>query len=218
MINQFTKKIFIGIAIIVGLFVLFLLFTKPNELVPQIVSTDPSNNLEDVLDTKQISINFDKKINEKSKVDLSVTFSPNVNYDSTWLTNTLVIIPKSNLANNTKYTVNISYKNKEIYTFSFTTQIFSQEDIIKYGPLQSQDDYNYGQALKDLINKYPFYTYMPIKTKGYIVDFDVNKNKFIITLLQDNLTQTEKENLIKDALINIKKVGAPEPIQYYTYP
>lgn len=212
----FKTKFLVVILLALSLvFIFVFIFIKTREKTPSVISTDPKNNESNVLETKQISINLNTDISDKSKSNLTVNFDPQIQFDSTWLSNTYKIIPKNNLSNNTNYIVQVNYKNKEIYKFSFETNTFSQEDIQKYGPLQTQDDYDFGQTLTDIANKYPFYTNLPIKTQNYVVYYDFEQDKFAITLLIEPKDSSEEKEIIKGAVENIKKIGAKEPVLYY---
>lgn len=214
--NLFKNKIFPVIALIL-LFIILWVISTPKIKVPLVIGTDPKNEEQEVSETKQIDINFSSDLSEKAKKDISVSIDPQVTNEATWLNTTYKIIPKSNLTNNTKYTVKVSYKNKDIYSLSFTTQVFSKEDIQKYGPLQSKDDYDYGQALNKVIEKYPFYPNLPIRTSDFTIYYDFDKNKFSIDLLKDNLDKATKQDLINQALEYIRKIGAKDPIDYYIF-
>ncbi|HKC04256.1 MAG TPA: Ig-like domain-containing protein [Patescibacteria group bacterium] len=213
--NKKAVLIIIFFLFLVGVLFYFFLnrIQKPN-----LLDTSPKDGAIDVLETSQISINFEPNIQEKAKQKISVTFDPQISFDSTWLANTYKIIPKLPLSNNTKYSVKVLFIDKSIYEFSFETSLFSQADIQKFGAQQSKDDYDYGQALKILVNKYPFYTSLPIKTKDYVVYYDFELNKFAITFIDPNITPTQKDVFIKDALVGIRKIGAKDPIYYYTQP
>ncbi len=212
-------KIFIPVAAVVILLALVgSLFFNKKTAVPSVVSTQPAPGEQDVLESRQIDIIFAEDIKDKAKQDISVSLDPETSFNSTWLTNTYKIIPKSNLNSNTTYKVKVNYKDKEIFNFSFSTQIFSQEDIKKYGPDQTKDDYDFGQTLTQIVNKYPFYPNLPIKDKDYVVYYDFEKDKFAITFLTDNLDSRTKQELILKAIDRIKQIGGKDPIQYYTQP
>ncbi len=211
----FSNKLFLlFLAIIV---VIIWSLSQPKTKNPVVIDTDPLNGTEEVSLTKQIDINFSNNLNEKAKDDVSIIIEPQISFDSTWLTTTYKIIPKANLNNNTSYKIKVNYKKREIYNFSFSTQIFSQEDIEKYGPEQSRDDYDYGQALIEVVKKYPFYPNLPIRTSDFVVYFDFEKEQFIIDILKSNLDAAARQELINQAIEYIKKIGGKEPIKYYIF-
>lgn len=213
-ISKILKNKFFWIVILITLTIIVFLFLK-RETPPQVVNTDPRDGEENILEIKQISINMNTNISDSTKENVSVSFTPDVQFDSTWLTNTYRIIPQNNLLNNTDYVVKVNYKNKEIYRFTFETSVFSQKDIKEYGAIQSQDDYVYGQALKNVVNEYPFYTSLPIKTQNYVIYYDFEQGEFAITLLVATENVDQKDEIIKDALENIRKIGVEDPILYY---
>lgn len=214
MINKIKK---IGLLILIIILISFyFVFSSKKEVIPQVIKTNPINLEEEVSETKQISIFLNEKISEKEKSHINVKIDPEIEFNTTWLTNNYKIIPKKILLNNTKYSITTFYKDKNIYNFSFKTQTFTQEDILKYGALQTKDDYDFGIAQKDFFNKYPFYTYMPIKNPEFIVDFDANLEKFIITFIKDNLSEQKKNEITQFALKEIEKIYPTKPIPYYT--
>jgi len=218
MINKIiNKKIFIVFTAVIGIVAIIAIYFYINEnnKTPNVISTDPKNSEQEILETKQISIDFNSDISEKSKDRVSVNFEPQTDFDSIWLSNTYKIIPKNGLKNNTTYKIHVLYNKKEIDSFTFYTTVFSQEESKKYGTLQAENDLLFGKALTKIVNEYPFYTNLPIKTKNYVVYYDFEENKFAITLLTPVEGPSQRNQLIKDVLDKIKQIGAKDPIQYY---
>lgn len=218
MIKLINKRLLVFTGVLVLLFVIVVVIVKNRVSIPVVINTIPTNNEEETLETAQISINFNTDIKDQTKNEISVSFEPQLDFDSTWLVNTYKVVPKNPLKNNTKYTASVLYQNKEIYTFSFTTQFFSQEAIRKYGYQQATDDLLYGQALTQIVKDHPWYPNLPIKTENYVVYYDFGQEKFAITFLNINITSEQKKTLIQDAQERIIKIGGKEPVQYYTQP
>jgi hypothetical protein len=216
--TQLNRTQIILAFIFIGLFLIILFLPKNREVVPSVISTIPSNTDQEVMLDSHIDITFNETISEKSKSSINISIKPETGFDSTWLTNNLKIIPKTALIPNSTYSVNVSSKEKELYKFTFNTQVFSPEQIKEYGHIQSQDDFDYGEALKKVVNKYPFYPNLPIKTKNYVIYYDFDQDKFAITFLVDNLDQQTKNESITEAIEHIKKIGGKEPINFYTQP
>ncbi|HET7098634.1 MAG TPA: Ig-like domain-containing protein [Patescibacteria group bacterium] len=210
------KTVLFGIIFIFFLAIIILVI-RTSISRPVVESTVPENEAVEILETSQISINFNTDIDERAKKDISVSISPETNIDFTWLSNTYKVIPKNSLANDTTYTIKVLYKSKEIYLFSFSTTPLSQSEIQKFGPQQTKDDHDFGEAVKTLVDKYPFYTSLPVRTNDYVVYYDFELQKFAITFL-NSITESQKSIFIKDALLRIQKIGAKEPILYYTQP
>jgi len=64
------------------------------------------------------------------------------------------------------------------------------------------DDLKYGQALKNLHQKYPWYSQLPIETKDYRIVYDFDKNSFRIHLL------SQASEIIKQAAVDkLKEIG-----------
>lgn len=196
-------------------FALILILIINREPSIAVIKTDPASGAKEVLETTQIDITFNQDVNSKSINNISIKTKPQIEFNSTRLVNTYKIVPKAPLQNNTKYEIEVLYRNKIIYIVSFETSVFSQEDVLKYGALQSEDDFIYGQALKDVVGKYTWYTSLPIKTSSYIIYHDFEKMKFAITYLVPIQDSDQENALVKNALDNLKKIGVKEPIQYY---
>lgn len=208
-------KIIFGILILFVFFVLFFLLRSNPSSNIVVINTSPLDGDQNVQEDKQIGIDFNKDIKENEKQKVLVRFDPGIEFDSTWLSNTYKIIPKNVLNNNQKYLVTVMYNNKIIQTFSFTTQVFNQQDIIKYGRLQSQNDRAYGQAVEKLVSQYPFYSKLPIITSNYSINYDFQLNKFQINFIDQKLTTDEQNKFIPEILDSIKKLGVSDPVQYY---
>lgn len=184
---------------------------------PKVVSTNPGDKAAGVVETSQISINFDQSIQEGSKSKISVTLDPKINFDSTWLSDTYKIVPKQNLQNNIDYKVSVFFDKKEIYNFSFKTSAFNQKEAQTYGGQQAQNDYVFGQAVNDFEKKNPWFQKLPIRTSDYTIYYDGIQKEFSIAFIGQNLTQEEQQKLIPQAVDDLKKIGVPEPIKYYIY-
>ena len=215
MIKIFKYKYFPAIVFVLILILIAIVVFLPKPKLPNITNTTPSDGTDNVIETSQININFASVPNDAVKKGVSVSIDPQTDFDSTWLTSTYKVVPKSSLKNNQRYTVKVLYNKETVYAFTFTTEVYSQADATKYGTIQSKMDYDYGQAVKDTAIKYPFYTSLPIKTQNYIIDYDFSKSKFVITFTT-NLTLDQQNTLIQDAIKNIKSVGGTDPVQYYT--
>lgn len=209
------KIIRIGLLVVIVVGSIFFFISKKDRYVPTLISTIPKDKSENVLEKTQIEILFDSKLQEKNKSNISIILNPSFDYDLTWNLTSLKLIPKSSLDNAKAYEIKIKYKDKEIYKFNFQTEVFSQEQIVKYGNLQTKDDLLYGDTLKETVKKYPWYPSLPIKNSNYVVYYDFEKEKFAITFLKEITVQKDIDAQIKEALTKIKAVGGVEPIQYY---
>lgn len=92
------------------------------------------------------------------------------------------------------------YPSQEINPQASTTPGFNQ--LLKDSAQQTENDFKYGQALKDLHQKYPWYSQLPIETNEYRIIYDFDKNSFRIRLL------TQSSESIKQAAIDkLKEIG-----------
>lgn len=214
MINFLRKRLLfvLVVAAVAGTGVYLLI---PKTITPSVVSTNPKDGDVEVLETSQISINFNEKITDTEKSGVSVKFNPDIQFDSTWLTNTFKVIPKDPLQNGSKYSLSVFFHKSEVYKFTFETAAFSQSDIKKFGPSQSRSDYVFGQATKKVVEQYPWYTSLPIKTKDYVIYYDFQQQKFAITFLVPIQSADQQKSLITEAVAKIKAIGVKDPINYY---
>lgn len=200
------------VVVIVAAAILLILTAQP---VPGVISTTPSDGGTEIGESTQISINFNQYLKENSKTGISVSFDPNIDFDSTWLSSTYKIIPKANLQNNTKYTATVFFNGKKIYGFFFETATFSQEQISKYGALQSQNDFAFGQATKKVVEQNPWYTNLPIKTNNFVIYYDFEQQKFAISFLIPIQSADQEKALIQEAVNDIKSIGFKGTVNYY---
>lgn len=74
--------------------------------------------------------------------------------------------------------------------------------FLKEPAQQTENDLDYGQAIKELNQKYPWYSQLPIETKDYRIVYDFDKNSFRIRLL------TQSSQSIKRAAVDkLKEIG-----------
>ena len=100
--NLFSKRnIFIFILLAVLAVSIFLIARSGK--VPLVLSTDPANNTQEIIENSQINILFNEDIKENAKNNISVEINPQIEIDSTWLTNNYKVIPKKQFENNKKY-------------------------------------------------------------------------------------------------------------------
>lgn len=80
---------------------------------------------------------------------------------------------------------------------------------------QIQDALKYGQSLKELNQKYPWYSKLPIETKNYRIIYDFDREMFRIRIKSATVATEGVKLDIQSALNDLKKVGVSEPIKYY---
>lgn len=169
-------SVIVPIAIIV---VIRLWHTNP---LPKIISTAPPMGAVDISTVKPIEIAFDSPIDENQ---ISVLSLP----PSTWTINSkggniAVLMPDKYLTLNTKYSLDIRYANKTIYTLTFMTA-------------DGQGDPSYYQKVQDLMSReYPLATSLPYKTPSLRVVYS-SPLTLEISLLAPGITADEATQEIK---------------------
>jgi len=181
----------------------------------KITDVSPKNGSKDVLTSTEINVFFNREIKESEKTQISVDISPQEDVGFLFSKNQLKIVPKNPLKIATNYSLDIKVNKRKIFSFSFETRLFTQEQISKEGLLQSRDDLAFGEAYKKFIEVYPWYTSLPIEKSAYRIVYDFEKKSFRIRF-KIQVSDTAENNLIKQALEDLKKIGVPEPISYYT--
>ena len=181
----------------------------------KITDVSPKNGSKDVLTSTGINVFFNREIKESEKAQISVDISPQEDLSFLFSKNQLKIVPKNPLKIATNYSLDVKVNNRKMFGFSFETRLFTQEQISKEGLLQSRDDLAFGEAYKKFIEVYPWYTSLPIEKSAYRIVYDFEKKSFRIRF-KIQVSDTAENNLIKQALEDLKKIGVPEPISYYT--
>lgn len=80
---------------------------------------------------------------------------------------------------------------------------------------QIQDALKYGQSLKELNQKYPWYSKLPVETKNYRIIYDFDREMFRIRIKSAVVATEGVKSDIQSALGDLKKIGVPAPIKYY---
>lgn len=215
------KKIYATIGFILISFILFsLLFIqqkKPDEVLSDlaVINTIPKNNAVFVDNRQEIEITLNREISNKEGENLKLEISPKIELNTAYVGNKIKSSHSNLFEYGKDYFVKVIYQNKEIYAFSFSVNPFTPEQLEREGRLQAEGDMDYNNAVKKLIEKYPWYTNLPIETEDYRIVYDWELNKFRIRILKSNLDKNNKDLLINEAVLKLEKAGALKPIQYY---
>jgi hypothetical protein len=94
---------------------------------------------------------------------------------------------------------------------------FSQQEINKLGGSQAQSDFVFGQNLNTFIKQNPWFPLLPVRTSDYTIYYDATQQKFSIAFTNQNLTPTQQNTLVLQALGDLRKIGVKDPIPYYIY-
>lgn len=207
------KKIYIGIGIILTLLLLVtLLFSskKKTDIVPfAVISTTPKSNEHFVANKQEVVVTLNRNININEGDKLKIQFDPDLKVGTTYQENKIRSIPENIFEYGIKYKVSVIFEDKEIYNFEFTANPFTPEQLKEEGELQTKGDIAYNEAVKKIINEYPWYTKLPIETSEYRIVYDWDKEMFRIRILKSSAN-------IEEALLKLEEAGAVKPIKYYT--
>jgi hypothetical protein len=204
-----------AIALIIVIGVVALL---SRQKAPVVIETLPKDGAADVITTSQLLVKFGREIKEQEQNRLAIEIEPRQEMSLVWVKDQVNLLPKESLQPGTQYLVVIRYSGKEIYKFSFNTILFTADQIQREGALQSQDDLLFGEAYKDFALKYPWYLSLPIETTEYRIVYDFEQGSFRIRLKLAPEDESVKESLVQKALELLKRIGVPEPINYYVVP
>ena len=214
MINRllpFLKRFWLVFVLILGAMVYFLVSAPPRI---EVLSSVPQDKSENVSQTTDIFVNFDKEVSPSLQKQIKVEISPEEQIEFIWTGEKLKIVPKEKLDPGNTYTIRVKLREAEIFRFSFSTALFTEDQLAKEGELQSQDDFEYGEAFKEFAQRYPWYLSLPIERNEYRIVYDFEENSFRIRLkLVPANAETEKK-IIDAALEEIRKLGIKDPIAY----
>lgn len=217
LLNQFLDLVkrhkILTILIIVVLIGILSLVFRLGEL--KVIDISPKSGSKDVLTTGEIAIFFNREVKNSERSKISIDISPKEDFGLLFSKNQLKIVPENPLKTATTYTIYVKIDGRKIFDFSFETRLFTQEQIAKEGLLQSQDDMAFGEVYKKFLTENPWYTSLPIEKGAYRIIYDFEKKSFRIRF-KIAVSKDMEKNLINQALENLKKIGVPEPISYYT--
>ena len=212
------KKIYIIIGVLVFLaMLLFLLLPKPEKALPiSVITTTPKNNAIFVFEKSEVLIELNREITIEEGNNVKIKIEPEVKTEIVYLSNKIRISPETNFGYGVRYKIKVYSLEKEIYSFEFTTNPFTPEQLEKEGKLQAEGDLAYNEATKNFIEKNPWYTNLPIETNDYRIVYDYDKEMFRIRFLQEQTDEEKIKTIIEDALDKLERAGAKKPIKYYT--
>jgi hypothetical protein len=210
---MFKKRniIIIVFVILVVVFVLIAVKIK----IPRIVATQPEDNSVNVSQKVDISILFDRSLNNKDTEKISFEIKPEESYEISFSENSMIVSFKQDLKSDTNYDLVIRYNNEIIHEFSFQSTPFTDEIISEEGFLQSIDDLIFSEAFKEFINDYPWYVNLPIEKDQYHIVYDFERKSFRIRILTPDLDSNQEDALLENAINDLKEIGLVEPINYY---
>jgi len=212
------KKIYILIGVMVFLIILmFLLLPKSEKALPiSVITTAPKNNAIFVFEKSEVLIELNREITIEEGNNVKIKIEPEVKTEIVYLSNKIRISPETNFGYGVRYKIKVYSLEKEIYSFEFTTNPFTPEQLEKEGKLQAEGDLAYNEATKNFIEKNPWYTNLPIETNDYRIVYDYDKEMFRIRFLQEQTDEEKIKTIIEDALDKLERAGAKKPIKYYT--
>lgn len=215
MINRLLnilKRFWLVFAFVLAAVVYFIVSAPPRV---RVLSSVPRDRSEDISQTTDVFVNFDREVPESLKPLIKIEVSPEEAIDFIWFPDRVKVVPEEKLDPGTSYTIIVRLREDEIFRFSFTTALFTEEQLAREGALQSQDDLEFGEAFKAFAQQYPFYLSLPIERNEYRIVYDFEESSFRIRLkLVPADAETEKR-IIDQALEEIRKLGIKDPIPYY---
>ena len=215
MINRLLnilKRFWLVFVLVLALSVYFL-FSAPPRV--RVVSSVPEDKSQNVSQNPDIFVNFDKEISASIQKQIKVEIRPERPIEFILLGNRVKVVPKEKLGPGQTYTIAVKLADREIFRFSFSTALFTEEQIAKEGALQSQDDLEYGEAFKKFAEEYPWYLSLPIERNEYRIVYDFEENSFRIRLKLIPVDEETEKKVIAQALEEIRKLGIKDPIPYY---
>jgi mRNA-degrading endonuclease RelE of RelBE toxin-antitoxin system len=215
MIKHIKKYALILLAVVSLISVAYLISISTGGSNLIVNNSIPANNATEVpVTTSNIIFSFNKNIPSQETKNLTYIIQPETPSEFLISGNHMTIGFKENLQKGTTYTIDVKYNNKLISETKFETEVLTQEEISKFGALQTNGDLVFGKAYENMLTKYPWYQKIPIETSQYRVIYDFDKQMFRIRIL-DSETSDQIKTTIQTAVTNIEQIGVSAPIKYY---
>lgn len=210
------KKIIIfgGFLLVVLFTTVFLILGKPKMIPLIVVSTIPENKAQFVNEKNEVVITLNRNVDPKESGVLKIEIAPDIPVQKVYLENKIRISPEPSFELATDYQIKVFYKEKVIYILNFWTNPFTPEQIKEEGAKQTQGDIDFAEAYKKFLEKYPWYTRLPIDTYEYRIVYDFEQEKFRIRL-KLKIPNEQRQNVVDKALNDLGKIGVAKPIKYY---
>jgi hypothetical protein len=209
------RKILFFVIVLISIVCLFFLFSVSKNPKISVINSSPQNNQDGILPSSDIDVTFNRLPSGTEKESISYKITPEMETESTWLTNMLKIIPKNGMEIGTEYLVEIKIDNSLAQTFQFKTVLTAEEQRHEEGVLQANEDYAFGQTYKKFMTEYPWYKKIPIEKPDYRIVYDFEEKSFRIRLLK-YFENSQIQTIIKKAILDLKDIGVEDPIKYYT--
>ncbi len=161
-------------------------------------SINPQDKAINISIYQEISINFSGNLTSVQQNQVKFSSTPAFNFEQEWLNSgkTLVIKP-SPMATGTSYNLRLDYPPKS-HQWSISTiaaENLSGEDLSK---VQLQADKNWADYWSRIDKEYPWYTKLPIKSSGYFVYFDLEKEKVVGVLYPKKGSPSSIDSQVND--------------------
>ena len=187
-----------------------LLVLHFHESPPVIISSKPQNSSTEIPLDADFAITFAKSLSPRQKTKLSFSLSPHTNLVPQWQSaRTLILTPEQKLKPNTDYILTLKFRQQTILNLNFKTSLSSPEEIKQ----QAKDDLDYGQKERSFYQQNRWYGYLPIENPNYQIVYNFKRKLFIIYL-----KKPESEQLLQQAIKNLKAISPPTPLKYKVYP
>lgn len=212
------KKIFLIIFVVISVLSFILFFYKDkyntNTNPISVISSIPKNGSRYISEKSEVFIELNRSIKNNEYDKIKINISPDVKTETVYLENKIRIKPETNYNYGTEYIINLYYSDSIIYTLLFTTNPVTPEQFKEDAKMQMEADIAYNEAVKKIIEDFPWYTNLPIENNKFRIVYDYDKNMFRIRLLKE-FSQEEINEITKESLLLIEQAGASKPIKYY---
>lgn len=199
---------------IIGIFLQLLFPDRPpvvTDITPAIEFGVPENS--------SFTISFGTVLSQDTKNKLSFKVTPPIGAKTYWLENNYQYYFQLTelMENNSEHTIQVFYKNSEIFSHTFVTSEFSAEEQREHIREQSEADYEFGQAVDRLRTDLPWYDDIPIDNEQFTVMYDYDREEFRIRLKVPESTDAEiRQNLENKALSAMEAIDI-DPAEWGYY-
>lgn len=200
--------------VLLSIFTIFIAYkVYLNNLTPPVaIDHLPTNKALFVLNNEKIIIKFDRNLNPTQKRHLQLITLPTHEFTANWPDDrTIEYSPNNPLTTNENYKLSLLFNKSSILEFSFKTNTYTKNDLIKQKDRQIEDDLYFANTRNKFYKENPWKINLPLKEEGFTITYNEPTEKFriIITKTTQTTTLDNYQTLAKKRLLEI---GVPQEI------
>lgn len=171
-----SKKIIIGLSLAVILVILIVTLPKLKKGPLEVLQVSPVPASQNIDAKTTINLIFNQKPLMK---DISFKTEPEFKFNQEVFNQSLLITPEKTLEEGTTYQIEVLFKNKNIFVWSFSTREFTETEEIEV-------------EIEETKRMYPLIDYLPLETDSYHLTY-IKPMTLQVTLKIEDKKKVEKE-------------------------